>query len=162
MRDLPEFGSACEFKVQVFISGMLADPARKLHCSNVITLPVMGAAFTDENFVTIFQLVQHLCAFDLKLQISFVSGKQDGKRGQWNIFRCIDRHFGKCLAVGDDKAWLFAKRRKCFLQFCVTGYNRDCTSLQYIADGLLLREDQTSFWGGRVDRDDQNDKIIWI
>ena len=121
---------------------MLADPARKLHCSNVITLPVMGAAFTDENFVTIFQLVQHLCAFDLKLQIPFVSGKQDGKRGQWNIFRCIGRYFGKRLAVGDDKAWLFAKRRKCFLQFCVTGYNRDCTSLQYIADGLLLRERQ--------------------
>ena len=141
---------------------MLADPAGKLHCSDVIALSVVGAAFADENPVAIFQLVQHLCSFNLKFQVPFVSGKKDRERSQRNLFRCIGRYFGKRLAVGDDKAWLFAEGCEGFFQFCVTGYNRDCTGFQYIADGLLLRKNQTSFWGGRVDRDDQNDKIIWI
>ena len=43
-----KFGSACKFKGHVF-SGIFAYPARKFDSTDIVTLTMVGAAFTDQN-----------------------------------------------------------------------------------------------------------------
>ena len=142
-------------------AGKSANPVRQFFRANIAALAVMRAAFGDEHSIAILQRIQ-LCSTENRLpQIAFVSGKQDGERGQLDIFRHQLVHNAERLRVRDNQPRRLTQGFQRAGQLGFAGDKRNCACFQNIADGLLLREDQTSFWGGRVDRDDQNDKIIW-
>ena len=69
------------------LAGKSANPVRQFFRANIAALAVMRAAFGDEHSIAILQRIQ-LCSTENRLpQIAFVSGKQDGERGQLDIFR---------------------------------------------------------------------------
>ena len=73
-------------KIQ-FFSAVRPDPGRKLHRSDIAALPVMGAALRNQNRVPVLQLSQSTHALQLFLQNAFITGHQDRKGSQVNIFR---------------------------------------------------------------------------
>src|SRR5699024_8130951 len=65
-------------KVQ-FLSGILSDPSRDFHSTDVITLSVVCTPLTDQDRISVFHAVQRRDASHRSFQISFVSGKENGK-----------------------------------------------------------------------------------
>ena len=71
-----KFSSAGEFISEV-LSGVLFQPVRQLFRTDVTALSVMGTAFRDQDFVTVFQSIDCLCAIYQTFQIALISGEKN-------------------------------------------------------------------------------------
>ena len=61
-----KFCSAGKVEIQ-FLAGMLPDPRWKLHSTDIIALPMMGAAFGNQDFVSVRQMIQRTRTFHQSL-----------------------------------------------------------------------------------------------
>ena len=127
------------------LTGKSANPVRQFFRADIAALAVMRAAFGDEHSIAILQRIQ-LCSTENRLpQIAFVSGKQDGERGQLDIFRHQLVHNAERLRVRDNQPRRLTQGFQRAGQLGFAGDKRNCACFQNIADGLLLRQDQPAF-----------------
>ena len=101
-----KFGAGGEMKFRLFF-GVFPDPVWKFFGSDVPALAMVGAALRDQDLITILDRIQSPRAVDGLGEISFISRKQDRKRGQADLFRSHAVHERKDLAVRDDERRLF-------------------------------------------------------
>ena len=141
------------------LAGVLTDPPRKLDRPDVITLPVMRAAFGDEDFVAVLQGINCFGTADEDGKAAFIAGEEDGEGREGNIFGRIRRDFGKDLRIGDDETGLFPEGGQRIAELIFLGNDRHGVGLEDVADHLLLREDQAAFGCGFVNGDDKHDEI---
>lgn len=76
-------------------SGVFPDPVWKFFGSDVPTLAMVGAALRDQDLITILDRIQSPRAVDGLGEISFISRKQDRKRGQAVSFGVMRSTRGK-------------------------------------------------------------------
>ena len=81
------------------------------------------------------------CGF-CRFQLSFVSGKQHGKRRKRHFLRYNFLYIAKCLTVCDHQRRLYMVKRLC--QLCFPCHNCDHAMIQQISEHLLLWQDQAS------------------
>ena len=96
------FAAAGEMEVGLDLE-FFPDPLGDLYGADVLALPVVRAAFRDEDGITVFQGEKGLDAFDLLLEVALGAGKQDGKGSEGNGFRDDLHYFAEGLAVGDHE-----------------------------------------------------------
>ena len=61
-----------------FFAGVLLNPARQLDRADVVTLAVMGAAFRDQDGITVFQCIQGTGTVYDRMEVALVPCEKDG------------------------------------------------------------------------------------
>ena len=120
----------------------------------------MRASFRYEDSVPVLEVIQRMSSLNLHFEVSLVSREQYRERSERNICRCLLCNTLEYLAVCDDKRRLLAKRIEYFFE-AVFFHNHSCRiRLEYVADRLLLREDEPALRGSFVDRNYENNQIV--
>ena len=119
----------------------------------------MGTSLTDQDLIPVFQLFQSPGAFRCRLQVSFISGEENRKRSERDLFRRIFGNSFEYLAVGDHQPGLFPQALQGLFYPVFLYDHRHGAGVQDIPDGLLLGKDQPSLWRSLVNRHHQHHKI---
>ena len=142
-----------------FNSQRLANQSWDFYGSDVLTLTVMGASLRNQNRVAVFQGRKRGNALYNFRKITLITSHQNGKRRKGDILWNDRVDFMEHLAIGDDHTGRCSQLMERFLQFAVSAHDSRGSGFQYITNGLLLWENQTSFGCGFIKGDDKDDKI---
>ena len=94
--------AADKVKIQSF-AGVLPYPAGQFDSADVLALSMVGAAFTNQNFIAVCQIFEMMCAAGCSVQNSFEPCHKYGKGGQSGFRRNYIFYLFEVLTVGNHQ-----------------------------------------------------------
>ena len=122
----------------------MIEPAGDFDAADVFLTRVVGAGFGDEDAIAGSEVLDGPGAHGLRGEIALEAGKEDGKRGEWLVLREQGGDFAEGLRVGDDNGRRGFEVLQRARQAAGGGHQRVGLSVDEIADGLDLRQDQSA------------------
>ncbi len=145
-------------EVEVF-SGFLLEEAGDFDGADVIVLAVVGAAFGDEDFVAVAEVLYGAGAGGEGVEVAFVAGEEDGEGGEGDALGDDFGDAAEDLGVGDDEAGRVFEPGEGGGESGFLGDDAMGVGVEDVADGLLLGEDEAAFGRGGVDGGDEDDGV---
>ena len=140
-------------------SRMPGQESGKLYSSNISALAVVGAAFGNQNWISVPEHFNGFDSTDSCFQKSLISGHENRKRGERNGFRKDPADRSENLAVCDNKrgtdSGLALKLFQSHGKLCVADCQSHGTGIKNIPQNLLLGKDQTSPGSGFINGNHQ-------
>ena len=128
------------------------NPAGKLYCADVLTLAVVRAALADEYLIAILHCIEHTHCLHGCAERAFVACHEDGEGGERNGGRYDFADCAEGLTVGYDELGREGEACQCFRQLAFLHGYGDALVIEYVAQYLLLRQDESALGGGAVNR----------
>ena len=141
---------------------MFSDPCRQLLRAYVTALPVVRAAFGNEDPVAILYAVDSEGAAADHPQIALIPRHEDRKRCERDTVRYDPAHGAEHLTVRHDQLRFPGKFTKGSRKLARPADMRGSAPLQDIPDRLLLGKDKPPLRGSFVDGHDKNTDVSRI
>ena len=158
---LREFCAAREAELRLGLR-IFAHPAWQLHCADVLALAVVRAALADENLVAVLDAVERAYSLDCVLQAALIACHKDREGGQRNRRRHNLADLGEGLTVRHNEARREGELRQRHRQLTFLHDNADALVIEYVAQHLLLRQNQAALRRSAVNRRHEDNRVAGL